>query len=162
MAFLARHDLLHRNQDVDDIRRIVQTACEHGLSGMVLSAGLDRLDLQPPYYFERLGTVKQVCVMEGIGAYCRACWCMTYTLWLTGAELPRTPVAIIMAGMPVMPVVTPSRSTFAFLPRNPHALGSGGFFSPSCAFSSRCNRGGWRIGSPLFPQWTCAGSHSTQ
>jgi hypothetical protein len=51
---------------VDDIGRIVQTASEPGLSGAVLGAGLDRLDLQPPYYFERLGTVKQVCAEHGV------------------------------------------------------------------------------------------------
>ena len=52
---------LHKDQDVGDIRRIVRTASEHGLNGMVLAGGLDRLDLQPPHYFERLGAVKQVC-----------------------------------------------------------------------------------------------------
>ena len=66
MALLARHDLLHRNQDVDDIRRIVPTASEPGLSGVVLGAGLDRADLRPPRHFERLGTVKQVCAGHGV------------------------------------------------------------------------------------------------
>lgn len=37
---------LRSDGDVAEIERIVRTASEHGLNGMVLSAGLDRLDLQ--------------------------------------------------------------------------------------------------------------------
>ncbi len=44
-----------------DIERIVQTASEHGLNGMVLSAGLDRLDKQSPAFLERLAKVKEFC-----------------------------------------------------------------------------------------------------
>ena len=39
---------LRTDEDVGDIERIVQTGSEHGLNGMVLSAGLDRLDQQSP------------------------------------------------------------------------------------------------------------------
>lgn len=52
---------LSRDQDVEDIRGIVGVAAEHGLNGMVLSAGLDRLDLQPAAYFDRLRRVKAIC-----------------------------------------------------------------------------------------------------
>ena len=52
---------LRRESDVADIKGIVKTASEHGLNGMVLSAGLDRLDRQPRDYFERLEQVKQAC-----------------------------------------------------------------------------------------------------
>jgi hypothetical protein len=52
---------LHRDQDVEDIRGIVKTAAGHGLNGMVLAAGLDRLDLQPKEYFQRLESVKRIC-----------------------------------------------------------------------------------------------------
>ena len=45
---------LHHDQDVEDIRGIVRTAAAHGLNGMVLAAGLDRLDLQPDHYVRRL------------------------------------------------------------------------------------------------------------
>ncbi len=38
---------LHSDSDVVDIKSIVKTASEHGLNGMVLAAGLDRLDRQP-------------------------------------------------------------------------------------------------------------------
>ncbi|UCG57077.1 MAG: hypothetical protein JSU70_19705 [Phycisphaerales bacterium] len=52
---------LQKDSDVRDITRIVRTASEHGLNGMVLAAGLDRLDLQRADYFKRLEQVKQVC-----------------------------------------------------------------------------------------------------
>jgi len=52
---------LQSDADVEDLRRIVATASEHGLNGLVLSAGLDRLDLQPPEYFRRLEEVKRIC-----------------------------------------------------------------------------------------------------
>ena len=51
---------LRRDSDVEDIKRIVKTVSEHGLNGMVLAAGLDRLDLQPMDYFRRLEEVKQI------------------------------------------------------------------------------------------------------
>ena len=52
---------LHKNQDVEDIRAIVNTVAQHGLNGMVLAAGLDRLDRQPARYLERLESVKRLC-----------------------------------------------------------------------------------------------------
>ena len=51
---------LRRDNNVEDINRIVKTASEHGLNGMVLAAGLDRLDLQPKDYFRRLEEVKRI------------------------------------------------------------------------------------------------------
>ena len=57
---------LRRDQDVADIRSIVTTAAAHGLNGMVLSAGLDRLDLQSPDYFKRLEAVKAICREKGV------------------------------------------------------------------------------------------------
>lgn len=52
---------LRADSDVADIERIVETASGHGLNGMVLSAGLDRLDKQPAGYFMRLEQVKRIC-----------------------------------------------------------------------------------------------------
>ena len=52
---------LRTDTDVADIRSIVKTASERGLNGMVLAAGLDRLDRQRPDYFARLEQVKQIC-----------------------------------------------------------------------------------------------------
>jgi hypothetical protein len=52
---------LRADKDVADIEQIVQTASAHGLNGMVLSAGLDRLDVQPPEYLERLAKVRAIC-----------------------------------------------------------------------------------------------------
>ncbi len=51
---------------VEDLRRIVTTAGQHGLNGIVLSAGFDRLDLQPPDYFRRLEQVKQICARSKV------------------------------------------------------------------------------------------------
>ncbi|MFP4058788.1 MAG: hypothetical protein ACLF0G_18115 [Candidatus Brocadiia bacterium] len=57
---------LHADRDVEDIRAIAATAAEQGLNGMVLSAGLDRLDLQPPDTFRRLERVEALCGERGI------------------------------------------------------------------------------------------------
>ncbi len=51
---------LRSDQHVADVERIAAVASEHGLNGMVLAAGLDRLDLQPPEYFERLRRVQAI------------------------------------------------------------------------------------------------------
>ena len=52
---------LSQNEDVNDIDGIVRVASEHGLNGMVLSAGLDLLSRQSPEYLARLGQVKRIC-----------------------------------------------------------------------------------------------------
>ncbi|MCX5644626.1 MAG: hypothetical protein NTZ17_08055 [Phycisphaerae bacterium] len=57
---------LRSDKNVADIERIVQMASEHGLNGMVLSAGLDRLDKQPPAFLERLAKVKEFCQSHGV------------------------------------------------------------------------------------------------
>ncbi len=57
---------LHSDSDVADINSIVKTASEHGLNGMLLAAGLDNLDLQPPEFFKRLDQVKQICTQRNI------------------------------------------------------------------------------------------------
>jgi len=57
---------LRSDSDVEDIRRIVEKSARAGLNGMVLSAGLDRLTLQPQQYFRRLKEVDSVCRSVGI------------------------------------------------------------------------------------------------
>lgn len=57
---------LQKDSHVQDIARIVRTASEHGLNGMVLTAGLDRLDLQSAAYFKRLEQVKHLCHKHNI------------------------------------------------------------------------------------------------
>ncbi len=52
---------LRQDSHVEDLRQIVETAAAHGLNGLVLAAGFDRLDLQPPDYFRRLEQVKRIC-----------------------------------------------------------------------------------------------------
>ncbi len=51
---------LRSDQDLDDIRRIARTASENGLNGVLLAAGLDSIDLQPPDYLTRLEKVKAI------------------------------------------------------------------------------------------------------
>jgi len=55
---------LNRDSDVVDIKNIVKTASESGLNGMVLAAGLDRLDGRDPAYFQRLKQVSQLCKQQ--------------------------------------------------------------------------------------------------
>lgn len=57
---------LQQKRDVEDIRAIVKTASEHGLNGMVLTGGLERLDRQPAAYFQRLEAVKRMCAEHHI------------------------------------------------------------------------------------------------
>ena len=57
---------LRSDQDVEKIRKIAQTASQHGLNGILLSAGLDTLDLQPAGYSQRLKQVKELCASYGL------------------------------------------------------------------------------------------------
>ncbi|MHC4569314.1 MAG: hypothetical protein ACYTE3_26610 [Planctomycetota bacterium] len=57
---------LQRDSDIVDIKRIVNTAAESGLNGMVLAAGLDRLDRQNRGYFTRLERVRRICKQNNI------------------------------------------------------------------------------------------------
>lgn len=52
---------LGRDEDVAEIREIIRTASEHGLNGMVLSAGLDRLSRRSSDHVRRLQEVKKIC-----------------------------------------------------------------------------------------------------
>lgn len=52
---------LSSDEDVEAIHRIIETAAEHGLNGMVLTGGFDTIDLQKPAYFRRLNEVKKIC-----------------------------------------------------------------------------------------------------
>ena len=52
---------LRSDAEVERIRDIARTASAHGLNGLVLSAGLDRLEKQSPEYIERVKKVKAIC-----------------------------------------------------------------------------------------------------
>jgi hypothetical protein len=54
------------DEEVATIERIVQTGSEHGFNGMVLSAGLDRLEQQSPAFLQRLAKVKEFCQARGV------------------------------------------------------------------------------------------------
>jgi len=57
---------LANDQDVAAVLEIVETAAAHGLNGMVLAGIADRIDLEPPQFFERLKRVKELCDGKGI------------------------------------------------------------------------------------------------
>ena len=52
---------LANEQDLAQVEGIARTAAEHGLNGVLLSAGFDALDLKPPDYFHRLQRLKASC-----------------------------------------------------------------------------------------------------
>src|SRR5690349_13624102 len=52
---------MRSDADVERVREIARVAAAHGLNGMVLSAGLDRLEKQPSEYIERIKKVKAIC-----------------------------------------------------------------------------------------------------
>jgi hypothetical protein len=52
---------LRNASDVEKVRKIAETAAQHGLNGILFSGGLDSLDLQPPQYFENLKAVREIC-----------------------------------------------------------------------------------------------------
>jgi len=52
---------LRSDSHIDDIRRIVNTAADHGLNGMVLAAGYHQLERDDPDYPRRLAEVKKIC-----------------------------------------------------------------------------------------------------
>jgi hypothetical protein len=57
---------LKKDTEVEKIRKIAEIARQHGLNGILLSAGLDMLDLQPPDYHRRLKRVKEICSSLGL------------------------------------------------------------------------------------------------
>jgi hypothetical protein len=52
---------MRSDADVDRIREIARVAAAHGLNGMVLSSGLDRLEKQSPEFIDRVKKVKAIC-----------------------------------------------------------------------------------------------------
>ncbi len=57
---------LSQPADVGRIIQIARTGAEHGLNGMVLGAGFDRLDLQNEEYFTGLERLKKACGELGV------------------------------------------------------------------------------------------------
>ncbi|MGE5644243.1 MAG: hypothetical protein ACM336_00490 [Acidobacteriota bacterium] len=57
---------LRSDRDLDQIRDLIRTAAAHGLNGMVYAGGLDRIDIQPPEFLERLKQMKAECDRAGI------------------------------------------------------------------------------------------------
>src|SRR5688572_7514403 len=55
---------LREDADVEKIRKLIQIASDHGLTGVAFSAGLDQLDLKSPDYFRRLKEVREICAQR--------------------------------------------------------------------------------------------------
>ena len=57
---------LGNDQELARVEGIAKTASQHGLNGMLLSAGLDALDLKSADYFRRMQHLKQTCDQLGV------------------------------------------------------------------------------------------------
>ena len=57
---------LATDADLAKLRAILETAAAHGVNGMVLSAGFDRIDLQSPAYLAHLQQLKQIADRLGV------------------------------------------------------------------------------------------------
>jgi hypothetical protein len=57
---------LSEDSQVERIREVAKTASEHGLTGILLSCGVDRLDLQSADYVTRLKEVKKIGEQYGL------------------------------------------------------------------------------------------------
>ncbi len=112
---------LHQDSHVEDLRRIIETAAAHGLNGLVLAAGFDRLDLQPPDYFRRLEQVKRICERDNVELVP-----MMFSAGYGAAVLAHN--ANLAAGLPVKDALFVVRSGRAVLePDPPVEIVNGGF-----------------------------------
>jgi len=57
---------LNSNRELERVEGIARTASEHGLNGMLLSAGFDDMDLKTPEELERLARLKKACDQLGV------------------------------------------------------------------------------------------------
>ena len=57
---------LDGDQELARVEGIARTASEHGINGMLLSAGFDAMDLKSPEYLEHITRLKQTCEHLGV------------------------------------------------------------------------------------------------
>ena len=57
---------LDSDQEVERIENLARTASEHGLNGIMFSAGFDAMDLKTPAQLERLKRLKEACDRLGV------------------------------------------------------------------------------------------------
>lgn len=57
---------LESDQELARVEGVARTASEHGINGMLLSAGFDSLDLKSADYLERLARLKRTCDHVGV------------------------------------------------------------------------------------------------
>lgn len=112
---------LTQDAQVEEIRRIVSTGAAHGLNGMLLSAGFDRMDLQPPAYFRRLEQVKEICARHKVEIIP-----IGFSVGYGDAVLDHNPN--LAAGLPVKKAPFVVRAGEARLvPERPNLIENGGF-----------------------------------
>lgn len=115
---------LGRDSDVEYIRGIVETAAAHGLNGMALTAGLDRLDLAGPDYFRRLAEVKAFCAEKGVEIVP-----VIFSAGYGGSVLAHNPS--LAAGLPVKDALFVARGGRAVHVPDPAPAVSNGSFETS-------------------------------
>jgi len=112
---------LTRESDIEELRAILTTASEHGINGMVLSAGFDRLDLAGPDYFRGLEEVKKICAEKNVEII-PTCLGIGYN----GALLSHD--KNLAAGIPVKDALfLVSAGEARLIPDPPVAIANGGF-----------------------------------
>src|SRR5208282_1513688 len=57
---------LDSDQELDRVEGIARMASEHGINGMMLSAGFDAMDLKSPEALDRIARLKQDCDHLGV------------------------------------------------------------------------------------------------
>ena len=112
---------LNRDGDIVDMKSITRTAAESGLNGMVLSAGLDRLDRQSQGYFARLEQVRSICKQNDIEIIP-----IIFSVGYGGSVLGHD--KNLAAGMPVNDVLyIVENGTARFVPDSPAIIANAGF-----------------------------------
>ena len=112
---------LASDQELARIEAVAKTASQHGLNGMLLSAGFDELDLKPASHTRRLERLKQTCDRLGIEIIP-----MGFSVGYGGAVMAHD--KNLAAGLPVHGALfIAAGHTAHFAPDTPVKLANGGF-----------------------------------
>jgi hypothetical protein len=108
-------------EELSRIEGLVRTASEHGLNGMLLSAGFDELDLKPAEFLERLTRLKRTCDRRKIEIIP-----MGFSVGYGSGVLAHN--KNLAAGLPVRGALFVAGNHEArFMPDSPARLANGGF-----------------------------------
>lgn len=112
---------LQSDEEVSRLKEIIQTASDHGLNGMLLSCGTDRMDLQPPEYFTRLNEVISFAGERGVDIIPSI-----FSIGYGGSLLAHNPN--LAEGIPVREALFMVKGGQAFfVPDSPTGLANGSF-----------------------------------